>query len=195
MKKFGFLLVILIFIGGNAWGSNTSLLSLASSYKRVVKKYTKEKAVYSVSDLDVKYRWFATYHSPEFLEAVQEQFAKLYPNGAGKYPEEQKSKMQSPNQSTFMISLYARKSGLKKMVGNKNLWEIDLVVDGEAMKPVSVEGIRVTPFQTKFYPYLQEWYTVYRVVFPVDLVEQKPAQVFLQLSGVDGVSKVIFKKL
>ena len=194
-KTFSLVLFLFTFYPTSGLAYNDSLVSLTSSYNKVLRKYTKSGSAYNIDQLNTRFKCYATYHSPEFLETFYKRFAQFYPEGQEGYAEELKNKMTSPNQAVFFIALYSEKSGLKRMTGDKNLWDIALLVKGEVFKPVSVERVLLTPFEYRFYPYVDKWYHAYRVVFPFDAIQTKTPEMALQISSVAGVSKLNFDNL
>ncbi|MDX1387407.1 MAG: hypothetical protein R3257_07445 [bacterium] len=170
-----------------------SLYKLASPYKKVFSKYTKKGAKYSFGELTTVYKAFVTYHSPEFLQAVNKEFTKLYPDGPSTYAEVLKVGLEAPGQTEFFIGLYARDRGLRKLSGKKSLWELSLLVGKEVIHPLSVEEVKLTTFHYKFYPYLtRKWFTGYRVVFPFDHKNSPQKEMTLVLSTVRGSERMEF---
>lgn len=176
-------------------GQNQNLLAIANPYLKVLRKYTKEGSVYSLQDIDTRFKWFATYHSPEFQNAFQKYFDKWYPEGQEGYAQKLKSLLQAPGQTLFIVSLYAKPNSLKDMDQFKNLWDLSLMVKGEALKPLIVEEIPLTSFQARFYPYVTKWYRTFRVIFPYDWNNAPVNEVNLLLTSVGGTSRLKFKKV
>jgi hypothetical protein len=173
---------------------NDSLVAIRDPYRKVLRKYTREGAIYNFDQLDTNYKWFATYHSPEFLEAFQKQYQKLYPEDQAGLADKLKRELLEADKTEFFIALYAKARGLKRMTGENNLWVISLLVGDKVLHPIAVENISLTPFQYHFYPYLDKWYLGYRVVFPLDASQIQKESMTLQLSSVAGNSKVTFIK-
>lgn len=170
-----------------------SLYKLASPYKRILNKYTKMGAKYSIGDLTTIYKAFATYHSPQFLKAVDKQFTKLYPDGPSNFSEVLKIGMEQPGQTEFFIALYARDRGLRKMSGKKTLWNLSLIAGEEVIQPTTIDEIDLTTFHYKFYPYLtKKWYQGYRVTFPFNAQKSPQKEITLELSSVRGTERMKF---
>lgn len=193
-NKIQILFVFLILIPFSAQAYLDSLVGLGNQYDRTVHRNTKHAEVYGISDLDAHYILFATFHSQEFRNAFAELYNHLYPQGqdglANKlgHPWEDK-----PPQVEFFIGVYAKAKGLKKMSGPKNLWDLTLKLDGQLYQPVSVEEVTITPFEYKFYPYLDPWSRAYRVTFPVSLAQGEAHPMILQVANVNGKSELKFK--
>jgi hypothetical protein len=173
----------------SAWRSD--LLSFFDPYQKVVARYTREALSYSLNQVDTDYRWFATYHSPEFLVAVDKELHKFYPNGLAPYAEQLRANMESPGQTDIFVAVYAKSGQLKKLLGKENLWQVQLVGGGKWLKPVLVEEVELNPMHYKLYPYLTKWYKGFRIVFPF-----RPTGVSekfqLQISGPLGSHEVEF---
>lgn len=170
-----------------------SLTSLTSPYKKIVRKYTEVGKIYDMADVTTTYKWYATLHAPEFVQAVQDYAKKLYPNGPSPQAEKYLQQMRTPGQTSFFVSLYARQRGLKRMGESQDLWQSTLKVGGQSYSPIEVERVDLTPFQYRFYPYVDKWYFGYRLVFPYDFTQNPQTPVSLQLSSVGGASEVTYK--
>ena len=170
-----------------------SVLSLTSPYKKVVRKYTQERSHYSISDLNVSFKWFATYHSPTFLAAADSLLKKLYPEGLTPYVSQEKSEMDPERQTEFFLGLFAIEPGLRAVVSDKNLWDINLKVGGKIYEAATVEEVNLNPLYTTLYPYLNRWYEGYRVVFPTNVLVSGQDEMELILSSVRGTSRMEFK--
>lgn len=170
-----------------------SLYKLASPYKRVLNKYTKMGAKYSIGNLTTIYKAFATYHSPEFIKAVDKQFTKLYPDGSSNFAQVLKVGLEEPGQAEFFIALYTRDSGLRKLNGKKTLWNLSLIAGEEVIRPTTVDEVDLTTFHYKFYPYLtKKWFQAYRVIFPFNAQKSLQKEITLELSSVRGTERMNF---
>lgn len=189
-------LLLLLLLPGLSFSQSidASLTSLASPYKKIVREYTGVGKTYNLNDLTTTYKFYATLHTPKFVDAVQNYVKKLYPNGAPPQAEKYLAQMKTPGQTSFFISLYARARGLKRMgEADADLWQTTLKVGEKSFSPIEVEHVPLTPFQYRFYPYVDKWYFAYRLVFPYDLSQSANQEITLQLSSVGGVSEVRFK--
>lgn len=176
-----------------AQSMNSSLISVTSPYKKVVRKYTEVGKTYDINDVTTTYKWYATLHAPEFVQVVREELQKLYPSGLSPQAEKYFQQMLTPGQTSFFVSLYARQRGLKRMGEDRDLWQSTLKVGNQSYNPIEVERVDLTPFQYRFYPYVDKWYFAYRLVFPYDLTQNPQTPVSLQLSSVGGASEVTYK--
>lgn len=194
IKVFGIfvLLVSVIYCPVASADMSGSLVSLTSPYKKVVRKYTEEKSHYSIGELTVIFKWFATYHSPKFLEAANRLMKKRYPDGPSPYAAQEHGEMDPERQTEFFISLYALEPGLKRVVGDKSLWDINLKVGGQVFDAAKVERVDIDPFYMTFYPYLERWYEGFRVSFPTNVLTSGQDQMTLVISSVRGTSRMEF---
>ncbi len=171
---------------------NSSVLSLTSPYKKTVKKYTKENSHYTIGDLTISYKWYATYHSPTLLAAADKLMKKRYPEGPSPYAAHEKSEMDPERKTEFFLGLYALEPGLREVVGDKNLWEINLKVGDEVFDTLSVEKVDLNPFYYTFYPYLTKWFEGFRVVFPTNVLDSDQKEMTLIISSVRGTGRMEF---
>jgi len=178
----------------SAYAYNDSLLGLWDKYEKAVKRNTQHVEVYGIRDLDAHFIVFATFHTEDFRQAFSQLYDKLYPQGQEGLANELGHPWDGrPPQVEFFVGLYAKAKGLKKMVGSKNLWDLSLNIDGKYYKPASVEEVTITPFEYKFYPYLDPWSRAYKVSFPVPLAQGESSGVSLELASVAGRRELKFK--
>ncbi len=173
----------------------SDLLALSNPYGKVLREYTRSGSVYSLQDLDTRFKWIATYHSPEFISAFETYWLKFYPNGQEGYARELKEKIiPKPGQIEFMVALYAKPQSLKDLGDKFSLWELTLQVGQKNLHPILVEEIPLTSFQARFYPYVDKWHRTYRVLF--SSLELSPANrdMTLKLNSVAGHSHLQFKR-
>lgn len=187
-------LLFLFFISSPTHAVPDSLVGLRNTYQKVVDRNTRRAEIYGIRDLDAHYIVYATFQSADFRQGYTEHYDKLYPRGQDGLANELGHPWDGrPAQAEFFIAVYAKAKGLKKMTGPKNLWDISLKVEGQYYKPASVEEVSLTPFEYKFYPFLDPWSRAYRVKFPVPLQQAENSGVSLELASVSGKSELKFK--
>ena len=172
-----------------------SLSSYLSDYQNVVAKYTRSAKHYNFSQLDTDYHWLATYHSPEMLRAVDTLLKKYYPDGLSPYALQLREAMEPRDQTEFFVAVYARSIQMKRLLGKRNLWAVQLIAGGEIMKPISVEEVDLDPMFYRLYPYLTKWHKGFRVVFPFDAQASSSKKLTLEISGPLGSHQAVFSKI
>lgn len=194
IKVLGIFLIVSSIIYSPSAGADLggSLLSLTNPYKKVVRKYTRENSHYSIGELTTIFKWYATYHSPNFLAAADRLMKKRYPEGASPYAAQEHNEMDPERQTEFFISLYALEPGLKRVVDDKNLWDINLKVGEKVYEAAKVDRVDIDPFYMTFYPYLERWYSGFRVSFPTNVLTSGQDQMTLIISSVRGTSRMEF---
>jgi hypothetical protein len=187
-------LVFLILISSQAFALNDSLLDLANPYVQVVRKFTRHGEIYGIKDLNMQYKLYATFQSSEFRKSFTDLYNKLYPDGQDAQADKWGHPWEGQNpQVEFFVGVYAKDRPLKKLSGPKNLWDLSLVIGHQTYKPSLIEEIPLTPFQYKFYPYLNAWSLCYHVVFPIPLAQAEGTPMTLKVANVLGDSKLKFK--
>lgn len=185
---------VILGVSLSAWCYDQSLTSITQPYNKIVSRYTKIGGAYSGTDLDTKFRWYATFHSPDFREAFFQRYHDFYPAGDNPYAKQYMEGSAGPDQTEFFVALYAKRRDLKRMTGPRNLWDISLLAGDKTLKPIRLEEVPVTSLQEGLYPYLEKWYRAYRVVFPISKENISHGELVLQLSGVGGDSKLTFER-
>jgi hypothetical protein len=117
---------------------------------------------------------------------------KRYPDGPSPYADQEHSEMDPERQTEFFISLYALEPGLKRVVDDKNLWDINLKVGEKVFDAAKIEPVDIDPFYLTFYPYLERWYEGFRVSFPTNVLTSGQDQMTLVISSVRGTSRMEF---
>ncbi len=196
MVKF---LLLTMLMGLNFLGSPkalaSDLLALSNPYGKVLREYTRGGSVYSLQDLDTRFKWMATYHSPEFIEAFEAYWSKFYPQGQEGYARELKEKIiPKPGQIEFMVALYAKPQSLKDLGDKFSLWELTLQIGQQNLHPILVEEIPLTSFQARFYPYVDKWHRTYRVLFSSLETHPTDHTMILKLNSVAGHSHLEFRR-
>jgi hypothetical protein len=171
-----------------------SLVAFLNPYQSVLAKYTRTSKHYSFNQLDTDYHWVATYHSPELMNAVDDLLKKYYPDGLSPFALQLREAMAPKDQTEFFVAVYARSLQLKRMVGKKNLWAVQLIAGGEILKPVSVEEVELSPMFYQLYPYLTKWHKGFRVIFPFNSIASPGQKLTLEISGPLGSHQAVFNK-
>ncbi|MDO8526429.1 MAG: hypothetical protein Q7T03_01935 [Deltaproteobacteria bacterium] len=155
-----FLLVILLF--------GFAGTSYAKSYRSIQRKWTNHKEWFSAIDMSVAMLWHATYFSPEYRRAYEQEYIQrhyLDPVASARFIAEQEKDQAGTDE--FFIGLYTRKSYKEFSLGKESFWQIVLVTDnGEEVQPIRIDLVPLTPWESILYPYLTRWSYGYRVVFP-----------------------------
>jgi len=195
MKKF--LLIMVLFLGFSRQGfaiNDETVLEERENYYKTLRSWSHVKNNVFFQHLETTFIWHSTFKSEVFRQAFESYFKKLYLEGQeGLATELAQHWMNSSSQSEFFVSLYAAAKGMDNLEGPKSLWDLNLNVGGQLYKPLSIEVLKLSPFYGKFFPYIDRWDRLYRVVFPVD-PETLAHQTFsLQLYSIAGASEMKFK--
>ncbi len=165
LKNILSLLLVLGFLSGFALAEDQPSLP---QYRSVLKEWTRHKQWYSPVTMQAEMLWHATYFSPEFRHAQEQETIKrkyLDPVEASVYIAQQEKKQSAYEE--FFVGLYTIKAYREFSLGKSSFWETVLVKeDGEEIFPVGIEPIEIRPFEKILYPYLGRWDKGYRVLFP-----------------------------
>lgn len=195
VPKSKFLIFLLIaLLPASSWAVSDSLVGLGNHYNKVVDRNTRRAEAYGIRDLDAHYIIYATYQTQDFRNAFSELYNHLYPQGQNGLANQLGHPWEGKEvQVEFFVAVYAKAKGLKRMSGPKNLWDISLKMDDKLYHPTTVEEVPITPFEYKFYPYLDPWSRAYHVIFPVSLSQGESRPISLEVASVAGKSELKFK--
>jgi hypothetical protein len=141
---------------------------ISEEYLTVLKQWTRSQIVYSQFETMAHIR--ATYRSPEFNQAYQREFTKIYHLRA----EETMVRQEIPEVMTadfteFVCYAYTPEKASNDFDRRGSIWTIFLVkANGERVYPVEVLKIDpITPVTSAFFPYINPYYGIsYRLSFP-----------------------------
>lgn len=155
-------------------------LSLAASAKRIYKKnlktWTRSATIYTWENYRAEIKWNVTYLSPEMLQAQSHYYASKYELNDN----ERKKKLKEFHQNNkgdlvFFVSFYAPDRRFADLSQDKGNWELQLEVDGQKLKPKTINKLNKypTPLMQLFYPYIDTWSQTYRIHFDHEKVKAK----------------------
>ncbi len=186
------LAMVLLLSSSSGLAYQDNLLDWTHRYYKVLRKNTKTSVKYNTSDIDAKYRLYATYHSQKFKKAFQKYFNRYYPEGQNGKAGEHYLQQSASEQSEFFVALYAKQISLRELKNPQGFWSVKLHVGNQSFDPVLLEKVPRDAYYKKFYPYLDNWYQGYRVVFPYNAYQSKEPMT-LVISSVAGISQLEFK--
>lgn len=145
-----------------------SLPVWASGYSSVRREWTRSKQWFEPRNMNAEMIWHATYFSPEFRKAYEQEIIQrkyMGPVEAARFVAEQEKKQATTN--TFFVGLYTRKEYKEFSMGAESFWQAVLVAEnGQEAVPISIEMVPISPLEKILFPYLSRWSAAYRVVFP-----------------------------
>ncbi len=195
MKKSLASLILILSFSQPAFATwNHAIFGFNDPYYKTLKKFTRKGTGLALGYLDTKYIWFATYKSEVFRQAFAEFYQKNYPVGQEGLAQSLAAPWinVSPNPQ-FFVALYARDVHLEQLGNEESLWDLSLQKGSQVYKPISVEPLELTSFEVRFFPYLERWYSLYRVTFPPESSSTTEPPFSLVLNSVAGHSELKFK--
>lgn len=176
-KKGYLLIVVLLLFVTSCYNAN---------YRNAFKTWTARDNVYNFSDFRVDLMWRATYLSPDFRLAAKgylDELMKEVGDNFNNYPDY----LSDNDVGSFIIAIYVPKNYPSLTSNNNKFWEFELdLASGEVVYPKSIETISVTPRESKLFPYVNRWSTLYRVKFPVYDLNQ-PFSLVLRSAGATSI--------
>jgi len=188
-----FILLLLLGLNRQSFAWQEGIYDEMGPYYKALKKFTHKKTNYLLRHLDTNYIWHGTFETEELRQAFEALFKQLYPDGQEGYATTLgKPWIEANPQSQFFLSLYAGSKGLDRLDGPETLWDLNLKVGDKIYKPQLIEPLPLNPFYGKFFPFIEKWDRIYRVVFPVDHSLLATQEFSLQLFSVLGASEMKF---
>lgn len=137
-----------------------------AAYQATLEAHTQARAVYD--NLDTRVFFQATWQSPAFAEARvrREGMFKAMPSAevSQRLAEEQARLAEA---TEFFLGVHANDYRFDDLERPNSQWRLVLVVDGEELKPTSVERLgRTTTELRSYYSYMESFWVGYRVRFP-----------------------------
>jgi hypothetical protein len=140
----------------------------SKAYLETLNHWTRDRIVYS--EFETKTRIAATLRSPEFVEAYQKEYARIYAPGT---PEaNQAADLQVRGSAEFLefyFYAYVPDRDNNDFAKANSIWKIYRVDgNGQMVKPVDLREItKVTPVIEQFFPYVNRYHgKFYSVRFP-----------------------------
>ena len=173
MRRWTLLLFGAVFFFSAAGCSHTrDYLSIArekgisEEYLTVLGQWTRSQIVYSQFETMAHIR--ATYRSPEFNQAYQREFGKIYHLRPGETRQEI-PEVTGADFTEFFCYAYTPEKASNDFERRGSIWTIFVVkAGGERVYPVEVSKIDpITPVVNAFFPYVNPYYGIsYRLRFP-----------------------------
>lgn len=137
-------------------------------YRRTLRYWTRSQDIYSATTLAAKIIWHVTYLSPEYRMIAREkinEWKKVPPGEMTSYPEY----LTSNESGEFLVSIFTPRGYPSLTNGDKDFWEFTLdFPTGESVLPSSVVSVKLTPTESRLFPYTNIWSRFYYVKFPVN---------------------------
>ncbi|MBI2082884.1 MAG: hypothetical protein HYT76_04880 [Deltaproteobacteria bacterium] len=166
-----------------------SSVSFASSYKSVLKKWTRGAKDYTFQDLEMRLDWKATFFSDEFRGARREKLQSvLQLTEVERGEEEVKDQESNSKYDEFFVGIYAGSNVYPDIGKNSGEWRLAIDVGGKVVKAESIKKVHVTDLERKLYPYLNHWSHAYLVRFPKTIREGDHFS--LKMLGVPATSEL-----
>lgn len=173
-------------------GSSFSLHA-ASSYEKILKKWTRHENVYVVENFEARVIWRVTEFSPEFREARLEKLTKLYEwDDAELSRQRREDSEEAAKYDVFFMGIYAGSSEYPEIGKDSGKWRFLLEVPGsKTIEAVSIERVSVTQKERVLFPYLDKWSEAYLIRFPKTIHEN--SHFALRMAGIPAKSELVWK--
>jgi hypothetical protein len=155
-----------------------------SDYERVLERWTRDEEVYILDGLDNALTVTATFESWEYRQAYIDRYAydfRLTDSERQALESEQRAELESAH--VFVIAATSTKTQWSDLSAVDTPWKIRLANDqGDVLAPfpdghplLGIEKVRtVTPAQRLYFPYINEFRTVFFLRFPRTMPDGAP---------------------
>lgn len=140
-----------------------------SDYEQVLKRWTREKSLVALSELDNLLTVTATYESWDFRWA----YVVKYANDYRLTVEQRRSLLERTLAETqdghhFYVALYGTKVRWADLTRADSSWIVRLIdEEGNETAPTSIQLVnRPGPLEIRYFPYTTVWRNVFRIRFP-----------------------------
>lgn len=140
-----------------------------SDYEQVLKRWTREKSLVALSELDNLLTVTATYESWDFRWA----YVVKYANDYRLTVEQRRSLLERTLAETqdghhFYVALYGTKVRWGDLTRGDSSWIVRLIdEEGNETAPTSIQIVqRPGPLEIRYFPYTTIWRNVFRIRFP-----------------------------
>ncbi|MBI5499401.1 MAG: hypothetical protein HY907_04105 [Deltaproteobacteria bacterium] len=155
-----------------------------SDYERVVERWTRDEQLYILDGLDNALTVSATFESWEYRQAYIDRYAydfRLTDLERQELESEQRAELETAH--VFVIAASSTKVEWSDLTADATPWKIRLVNDqGDVLEPFpeghaprGIEEVRrITPAQRLYFPYINDFRTVYVLRFPRTMADGTP---------------------
>ena len=143
---------------------------VATDYDQVLRRWTREESLISLSALDNFLTATATYESWDFRWAYVVRYSKDYRLTVDQtHALLQKSLAETRDYHQFYVALYAQRTRWADLTAEKPAWIVRLIDDqGNETAPSEIERIeKPGAIELTYFPYTTPWRATHRVRFPV----------------------------
>jgi hypothetical protein len=165
--------------------------SREQAYQVVLERYTRSQAVYD--NLDTNVFFHATWQSPAFVEARLARDASFRAIPAAEAAANLAAEQQRLGDATeFHMAVHANDYKFEDFNRPDSMWRLALVVDGQDLRPLSVDRLgRTNSPMRSIYSYMEPFWVGYRVRFPK--VSLQPGQTFtFRLASALGKADLVY---
>jgi hypothetical protein len=175
---------------------------VATDYKRVLDKWTREMELLNVDELDNVLTVTATYESWDFRWAYVTRYAEDYRLSVDQRRALlERSLAETRKHHQFYVALYAQRPKWSDLTVDKPAWTVRLIDDlGGETAPIEIEAIkRPGAIERTYFPYTTPWRSAYRIRFPTARADGRPtvstaAEWFgLRFAGAQGNDKLVWQ--
>lgn len=140
-----------------------------SSYKKVLKKWSRSDKVFRSQDLQAIIIWNATLLNDQMLSSQADQFEKIYDSSQAERNVYYQKLLQKRDDSIFFfVSFYSDSRKFGDLKNPRSKWNVTLEAGGQTFEPLRIEKVKSpNPLQQKFFPYLSPWAIGYYIWFPL----------------------------
>ena len=174
---------------------------VATDYKSVLERWTREESLISISSLDNFLTATATYESWDFRWAYVVRYADDYRLTVDqKHTLLQRSLAETREFHQFYVALYAEQRDWADLTAPKAAWIVRLIDDkGNETAPSEIERIRRPgAIERTYFPYTTPWRSTHRIRFPVRTldgrrtVSDQARWMGLRFAGAQGNQELIW---
>lgn len=163
-----------------------------TSYKSVLKEWTRSDKVYVLDNFEARMIWNATYLSDDFRAARREKLNDLLDwNDADLMAQVREDGDEAREFDVFFLSIYAGSAKFPDIGKDAGKWRIVLEPSaGPSVEAAQLERISVTQIDREMYPYIDKWSHAYYVRFPKTLHSGQNFKI--RMSGIPARSELVW---
>ncbi len=196
MKTTRYIVIVLLFLAGC-----TTMVEERPTpkhdYYSILERWTRTETVYS--GVETTLHIDAVYLGGEFRTAYVEEYARrlrLSQEKRENLKRAELSKLEEYNE--FILVTATPVEEWNDFDRKDSIWRLYLVdEDGERVEPVSVSRVEKDAILREFFPFVDEWCSVYRVIFPRltpkgHTIGEDSEYIRLEVSGIKGTAELVW---
>lgn len=175
---------------------------VATDYERILRRWTREESLISLSALDNFLTATATYESWDFRWAYVVRYAEDYRLTVDQtHALLERSLAETHDHHQFYVALYAKRRRWADLTADEPAWIVRLIDDrGNETAPIEIERIE-TPgaIELTYFPYTTPWRATHRIRFPVRTLDGRAtispdaSWLGLRFAGAQGNQRLVWK--